>query len=247
MVSAVKCLAISDVHGNFDALREILELVRDVDLILLCGDFSSCDNVIGSLPPKRAPVLFVKGDWDRSPEPPPRKPRTYVWLERKLVSYDEAYPRYKANYERSKVELWGDWDLEKKKYKTDNWVFCSLKNVKTGSILLTHRPPARVALIFGRRDPTKLNEGAKYVGTSTISPDAGEERIRRLIIDKKPEVVVCGHVHGMAFGRLGDIPIFDVAPAERGAFAILDLENRVTELYWLKYKTNDKIVGRIEW
>jgi predicted phosphodiesterase len=63
----MKLLAVSDIHGNIDAVRRLRDRERnDFDAVVVAGDIGStaAPEILGLLASFECPVLYVFGNWD---------------------------------------------------------------------------------------------------------------------------------------------------------------------------------------
>ncbi len=206
----MRILALSDIHGNFKAVKKILERESACDVILLCGDLTTlgtAKEVVDALQQIRSravPLLAVAGNMD-SPD-----------IDAALVAGDcsingtgkkigdvgffgvSAAPLSPLH---TPYEIPEDEILLKAKRGWNE-----IKDVRR-KVFVPHAPPRKTTL-----DRTFLGS---HVGSTSI---------RAFIEQYEPDVVVCGHIHeARGIDTLGRVRMMNCGQAAKGYYGIIEI------------------------
>ncbi len=208
----MKILAVTDIHGQFSDLSPLLE--ERFELVLIAGDITN----FGSLGEAKeilreytqiAPVLFVPGNCDPT----------------SLLSVDqvgEAEMIHGRGIEIKGLRFAGLGGATISPFNTyieftEDQIKEALKGIGEVDVMISHSPP------FGVRDQalSGLNIGSKA--------------LRKFILERKPVVVVVGHIHeARGYEKLGETIIVNPGQAARGNYLYLELENKEIKRFELK-------------
>jgi Icc-related predicted phosphoesterase len=167
----VRLLAFSDVHRDLRQAARLAERARDVDVVLAAGDFASVhrglDELIDMLVVIETPTVVVPGNNE-----------TEEALREACAGWAAATVLHGEGTEVDGVPFYGlgagvpttpwDWSFD----LTEQEAAAKLAACPAGAVLVSHSPPKGC-----------LDEG--------LGSDAVLEAIR----DKRPRLVVCGHIH----------------------------------------------------
>lgn len=197
-------LAMSDIHQRIESLEKLIEKVGNepIELAIIAGDLtnygdaSDASEVLNKLPFKH--VLAVPGNMDT-------KDVLNALEERKISLHGRCASLFKYKFcgfgggliGSAGSLLFSELEIEEKLRKL----------VDANSILVTHLPPKN----------TKLDE--------TASEHIGSNAIRNIILEKKPLLHICGHVHE-ASGKikLGSTTCINVAAVKNGQAFLIELK-----------------------
>lgn len=214
----MKFLVISDIHGNIESLDKIDEEFKNVDAVLFAGDFCECFKtetskpVMDALVKKHDEIYAVLGNCDE-PEFIEELENSGINAER-VLNYTGGIAIVgsgggskftgKTPNEREEDDLIADFGiLDQKEFDGD------YSNV----ILISHNPPK-----------------AKIVDSFAPQMHAGSEKFCALIKEKKPLVVVCGHIHeGCGIEKIGETTVINPGSlGEKGTYCFLEV-NKVCD------------------
>ncbi len=192
----MKLLCFSDIHNSDTALQAILERAAGVDLVIGAGDFCTLHHglqeTIEKLGALCTPALFVPGN-NESLEELQGCCRPHAQLQ---VLHGNATVRGGFTFYGLgggiPVTPFGSWSWDFDEQQAD----ALLADCPAGAVLISHSPPQ------GCLDRT--SSGMRV----------GSVSVRRHIVEKKPLLVVCGHIHESA-GRMeacAGVPVINAGP-----------------------------------
>ncbi len=202
----VRLIAVSDAHGNVTATKRLSKEVSNVDAILFAGDITNFQgreaaiNVLEPLLNVGAPLLAVFGNCDGRDVP-------------ELLD-DLGISVHGRHINVGRVGVTGFGGSEWTPFGTP-WEFNGSELIKTllsvyvdGDVLLTHVPP------YGTNvDKTFRGE---HVGSRSL---------RRFIVEKKPPLLVCGHIHeARGVDELKGTIVVNPGPLMRGYYAFIQAD-----------------------
>jgi len=217
MPTALKILALTDIHDKVSSLTSILDSVlkaKQIDLITVSGDVSNfgggedVERVLRLIEKTGVPFCYVLGNCD------PIEFRNGVnvsgkCLESKcdtfsginIIGSGGATPTpFGTPFEVSEDEIVGN-------------VARSVSECCGGGctgpvMLLIHNPPR-----------------GEVVDRLRTGLHAGSKKLRDLILHSSPLLVQCGHVHeAPGVERIGRSVVFNPGPAFRGGYALVEIE-----------------------
>lgn len=199
----MKLLIFSDLHGDMDACREVIEKSKAADVVIGAGDFAlfrqNLMPAIQALSVIDIPALLVFGNHE-SPEELARAIdgwKTAILLHGTATHIREV-PFFGIGG-ATPVTPFGNWSVD---VSEDNAAGL-LKQAPAHTVLITHSPP------YGHLDAA----GGRHLGSRSILS---------CIKTVQPRLAVCGHIHE-SFGRqvlIGTTPVIN--PGPRGM--LVDLE-----------------------
>jgi Icc-related predicted phosphoesterase len=180
----MKFLAISDIHGSKKSLKELKEKSKQVDIVLLAGDFTVFENDIHQILKKinswKRKTFLIQGNHE-TPEVVEAVSAKYPYLiyldERYYIIDNYLFIGIEGNGFTKKDEYFEEVSKEflpiikehRKEFGTEAKI-----------ILMTHAPPYN----------TKCDVVA--------GEHAGNNSIRKFISKSQPDLCVCGHIHESA-------------------------------------------------
>jgi Icc-related predicted phosphoesterase len=192
----MKLLLFSDIHSDFTGAAKLAELSLEADVVLGAGDFClarrGLDEIIAALSAIPKPTVLVPGNAESHEE-----------LVRACRSWPNAHVLHGNQTTLDDVTFYGigggipitpfgAWSYD----FSENQAKKLLKDLQTGSVLISHSPPKGV------------------LDMSSDGRSLGSEAVREIIGIKKPRLVVCGHIHGSAgrIARLGPTDVINAGP-----------------------------------
>lgn len=224
----MKILAISDIHGYVDLLRNVLEREIDVEIIIFSGDIAPY-----RLPQKTLNYLLkaidiakmykinffisVPGNIDI--------PNHYGEIQDKIyVNIHNSYKLYKdyifLGFGGSPItpfatsfELSDD-VMEKNLMQLYNMVK-TIESKDHRYIVVTHSPP------YGTKCDIAYN-----------GINIGSKAVRKIIDLMKPMLIICGHVHeSRCVDKIGDTVIVNPGPLFKGFYTIININDRDIKVF----------------
>ncbi len=192
----MKLLLFSDVHCSADHCNELVRKSTSADIVIGAGDFGiireGLETTIKMLQPIQKPTILVPGNSESLEE-----------LEKACRNWESANVLHGSGVELSGIKFYGvgggipitpfgDWsyDFNEKEARK------LLLDCPSSSVLVTHSPP----------------KGA--VDISSSGQRFGSQAILETIVEKKPLLCVCGHIHESS-GRsekIGETPVVNAGP-----------------------------------
>jgi Icc-related predicted phosphoesterase len=192
----MKLLLFSDIHSDFTGASRLVELSRKADMVIGAGDFCvarrGLDEIIAALSVIKKPTLLVAGNAESHEE-----------LIQACRSWPKAHVLHGSQTTLNDVTFYGigggipitpfgawSWDFSEDEAKK------LLQNLQPGAVLISHSPPKGI------------------LDMSSDGRSLGSEALREIIGIKKPNLVVCGHIHGSAgqTARLGSTDVINAGP-----------------------------------
>jgi Icc-related predicted phosphoesterase len=206
----MRIVALTDVHGDrrrAEALSRILSR-EDFDLLLIAGDITNFSNaesarrVLQPLLELGVPALAVHGNFDGRDVP--------ALLNELGIGLHDRREEVKGvgftGIGGSNITPFNTiWEL------TEGEIRAILdRNYLPGDVILSHVPP--------RNTRTDLTRSGLHVGSFAI---------REFIEERKPPLVVVGHIHeARAVDGIGGTVVVNPGPLFRGHYAVIDFEER---------------------
>lgn len=190
----MKILAVVDSHGSRKAMQEIKKKAKEADIIVCCGDITVFGieqaRIVKEWDKFGKEVLMLHGNHE-------------LESELKAQCNDSEHIRFmhRALLRRGKIVFvgYGGGGFAIRDEKFERWSKIVGKRIKKGEkiVLLLHGPP------YG----TKVDELTK--GTY-----CGNKSYTEWIRNKKPELVVCGHIHEnfLRKGKIGKSSVVNPGP-----------------------------------
>ncbi|HQI90180.1 MAG TPA: metallophosphoesterase [Methanotrichaceae archaeon] len=220
----MRILALADLHDRWERLEGLSGI--EADLLALCGDIhngsdaSAARPILDALSRLSMPCLAVPGNMDQPQLVEGIWPGNGLQLVHRCCALigEAAFYGMGGMVPRDRSRV-GD---PNRYYHTDEDVFqtlCSLDSAAAVSrwrVVLAHQPPRGV-------------QDRLYNGE-----ESGSVGLLRFILDRKPALVLCGHIHeDRGACRLGKTCVVNVGEFRRGHFALVDLGDRGISVEWL--------------
>lgn len=192
----MKLLLFSDVHCNEKQCESLVDKSQDVDVVVGAGDFANfrkgLDLTTAILKQIRKPTLLVPGNSE-----------SYEELKAECKDWQEATVLHGRGCRINNIDFYGvgggipvtpfgDWSYD----FNEQTAKAFLSGCPAGAVLITHSPP------HGVLDRAWYG---KHLGSTSI---------RETVLEKKPVLVVCGHIHECS-GRktkLGSSVVINAGP-----------------------------------
>ena len=193
-------LLFSDLHRDQDACTSLIQRAHDADVLLGAGDFCTMrrglDEVIDALSVIETPTILVPGNAESADE-----------LRAACASWSAAHVLHGETCTVEGLDVagigggipitpFGDWSYDLSESEAEELMADLSLPGTPGGVLVSHSPPKGVV----DRDSS---------GTSL-----GSTAIRAAIDRLKPNLVVCGHIHGSWEQRdtIGDTEVINAGP-----------------------------------
>jgi Icc-related predicted phosphoesterase len=192
----MKLLVFSDLHNDFRTASKLVELSNAVDVVVGAGDFCvarrGLDEIIASLSAIAKPTVLVPGNSESEEE-----------LLQACQSWETARVLHGSRETIAEtiffgigggipITPFGSWSYD----FSEDEAYDLLRDCPPGGVLISHSPP---------------------MGVLDLSSDGrrlGSQAVREAILIKKPNLVVCGHIHGSAgqIDRIGETTVINAGP-----------------------------------
>ena len=192
----MKLLVFSDLHNDFRTASKLVELSNTVDVVVGAGDFCvarrGLDEIIVPLSAITKPTVLVPGNSESKEE-----------LLQACQSWKNACVLHGTRVTIAETTFFGigggipitpfgSWSYD---FYEDE-AYDLLRDCPSGGVLISHSPP---------------------MGVLDLSSDGrrlGSQAVRETILIKKPNLVVCGHIHGSAgqIDRIGETTVINAGP-----------------------------------
>ena len=174
----MKLLLFSDLHSDFRTAERLVALSKDVDIVVGAGDFCNIrrglQQIINALTSIKKPSVLVPGNSESDDE-----------LSKACNSWKNAHVLHgrRANIDGITffgigggipVTPFGAWSYD----FTEDEALELLRDCPSGCVLVSHSPPKGI------------------LDLSSDGKKLGSEAVRQTVENKKPGLVVCGHIHG---------------------------------------------------
>lgn len=192
----MKLLLFSDLHCDAAAARRMVELSRDVDVVVGAGDFAimrrGIEKTIDVLRAIDRPTVLVPGNGESEEE-----------LRAACRGWRQAHVLHGSGVSLEGVDFYGlgggvpvtpfgSWSFDFSEEQAEEL----LAGCPKGGVLVSHSPP----------------EGAADV--SSRGENLGSVAVRRAVETKQTELVVCGHIHDSAgqTAKIGETIVVNAGP-----------------------------------
>lgn len=201
----MKLLLFSDLHTDIAAAKRLVEVARDVDVVVGAGDFANarqnvfaCISVLSAI---KLPAVLVPGNNE-----------SYEELSAACVGWPSAKVLHGAGVVVREVPFFGigggvpvtpfgNWSYDFSEAEAERM----LRDCPSKAVLVSHSPPKGVA------------------DRSSAGQSLGSTAVLDVINRRQPRLVVCGHIHASAGEcvKVGTTMVINAGP--RGI--LLDLPN----------------------
>lgn len=192
----MRLLLFSDVHCRAAHCRALVAAAEDVDLVIGAGDLATVrtglERTVAMLSRIQRPTVLVPGN-NESHEELVQACRDWPLAEVLHGSGTELLGRQFYGVGGGiPITPFGSWSYDIDEAEAEQL----LAACPNDAVLVTHSPPAGV------------------VDVSSSGHSLGSRAIRRIILERKPALCVCGHIHGSGgqFDRLGETPVVNAGP-----------------------------------
>jgi Icc-related predicted phosphoesterase len=192
----MKLLVFSDLHNDFRTASKLVELSNTVDVVVGAGDFcvarQGLDEIIAPLTAITKPTVLVPGNSESNEE-----------LLQACRAWESARVLHGSRVTITEIPFFGigggipitpfgSWSYD----FSEDEAYDLLRDCPSGGVLVSHSPPAGV------------------LDVSSDGRSIGSQAVRETIRIKKPNLVVCGHIHGSAgqIDRIGETTVINAGP-----------------------------------
>ena len=192
----MKLLVFSDLHNDFHTAAKLVELSNAVDVVVGAGDFcvarQGLDEIIAVLSAITKPTVVVPGNSESDEE-----------LLQACRSWKSARVLHGRRVTIAEISFYGigggipitpfgAWSYD----FSEDEAYDLLRDCPTGGVLASHSPPWGV------------------LDVSSNGRNIGSQAVRKTILTKKPNLVVCGHIHGSAgqIDRIAETSVINAGP-----------------------------------
>jgi len=208
----LKILALSDVHGDRDRLRRIVETASDVDVIAFCGDAApysdprAVDYLFDELERTGIKSFVVPGNMD--------DPQAYYRRHSDVV--EVIHGKVASFHGYAFIGVGGS-------TPTPFRTIFELSEEHIANLLNSLWPKA------AKQGPVIVISHAPPYGTSCDLAHgrvhAGSKSLRKFIEEKIPLLCICGHIHeSRAIDRIAATTIVNPGPVKQGFYALIYIE-----------------------
>ncbi len=192
----MKLLVFSDLHNDLRTASKLVELSNTVDVVVGGGDFCvarrGLNEIIAPLSVITKPTVLVPGNSESNEE-----------LLQACRSWKSTHVLHGSRTTIAGITFFGigggipitpfgSWSYD----FSEDEAYDLLRDCPSGDVLVSHSPPAGV------------------LDLSSDGRSLGSQAVRETILVKKPNLVVCGHIHGSAgqIDRIGETTVINAGP-----------------------------------
>lgn len=212
----MKILVTSDFHGSLEAARKTALKAQNsnAEVLIVCGDVThfgsieDAEEVLSTLTAIQKPVFFLPGNCDPS-ELTQTKIGEAVCIHSRCENHGDITV---LGVGGGPISHFGT-PFEMTEKEVTHVLNQGLKNcfLKRWFILVSHSPP--------RNTRVDLAYNGEHVGSASL---------RNFIEDKKPHIVLCGHIHeAKGIDYIGDTIIVNPGPARQGNCAVVNFNKKI--------------------
>ena len=192
----MKLLVFSDLHNDFRTAAKLVELSNTVDVVVGAGDFCTVrrglKKIIAPLSAITKPTVLVPGNSETDEE---LLEACQSWKSARVLHGRQvtiAETSFFGIGGGIPITPFGSWSYD----FTEAEATDLLRDCPSGGVLVSHSPPAGI------------------LDASSDGRSLGSQAIRKAILMNKPNLVVCGHIHGSAgqIDRIGDTIVINAGP-----------------------------------
>jgi len=193
----MKLLLFSDLHSDYKTAAKLVELSNQADAVVSAGDLCiarrGLEKIVRPLSEIKKPTVLVPGNSESAEE---LKKACRSWKSAIVLHGNQTTLDGISFYGLGggiPVTPFGSWSYD----FTEEQALTLLQDCPSGGVLVSHSPPK---------------------GSLDVSSDGrrlGSEAVRQTIESKRPDLVVCGHIHGSAgqMDRLGETTVINAGSA----------------------------------
>ena len=192
----MKLLVFSDLHSDFRMASQLVELARRVDVVVGAGDYCiarrGLSDIIKPLSRIIKPTVLVPGNSETDAE-----------LQDACDSWENVHVLHGSQVDIDGVSFYGigggipitpfgSWSYD----FTEDQALQLLRECPPGGVLVSHSPPKGIL---------DLSSDGRHLGSQAV---------RDTLEMRKPNLVVCGHIHGSAgqTDRFGQTTVINAGP-----------------------------------
>ena len=192
----MRLLLFSDIHCDRGACDRLVTAAKDVDVVIGAGDFCTMrrelDAPIGILRQIDKPTVLVPGNAESFDE---LRDACQDWPAARVLHGSQTSIDSLVFYGIGggiPVTPFGSWSYD----FTEEQATGLLAACPSECVLVSHSPPKGI------------------LDASTTGENLGSESVRAAVVEKRPQLVVCGHIHGCSgrSDRLGDCTVINAGP-----------------------------------
>lgn len=192
----MKLLVFSDLHSDFRRAAKLVQLSSDVDVVVGAGDFCNVrrglEEIIQALSTIKKPTVLVPGNSESDRE---LLNACRLWTDAHVLHGRQVAIDGVSFFGLGggiPVTPFGAWSYDFTEAEAEDL----LQDCPVGGVLVSHSPPKGI------------------LDVSSNGRRLGSEAVRATIIQKKPDLVVCGHIHGSdgQIDKLGRTTVINAGP-----------------------------------
>ena len=192
----VKLLVFSDIHDDLRAAAYLVKRSAEVDVVVGAGDYKMPRNDLGgiirALSKIEKPTVLVSGNCENTEA---LKDACRIWPNAHVLQGEQVSLENVSFFGIGggiPITPFGSWSYD----FSETEALHLLKNCPAGGVLISHSPPKGIL---------DISSGGESLGSTAV---------KESIIAKKPQLVVCGHIHASAgkIERLGSTTIINAGP-----------------------------------
>jgi Icc-related predicted phosphoesterase len=193
----MKLLLFSDIHTNKDYALNLVKMSEDADIVIGAGDYGSLrrniKKTIQWLSSINKPTILVPGNAE-----------SYEELKEACEQWPYATVLHGTGIEKLGINFFGigggipvtpfgSWSYDFSEEQAEDL----LKECPENAVLISHSPPLGI------------------LDTSSSGKHLGSETIRKIIFEKTPHLLVCGHIHesGGLCEKIGKTVVINAGPS----------------------------------
>lgn len=191
-----RLLLFSDVHSDHEACRRLVDRAPTVDIVVGAGDFCvarrGLEETISVLSAIDVPTVLVPGNSESAGE---LRAACQNWDAARVLHGEETTIQEIPFFGLGggvPVTPFGAWSYDLTEVEAESL----LTDCPEGAVLVSHSPPQGV------------------VDRDSHGQHLGSTAIRRIIEERGPRLVICGHIHGSweERGTIGRVPVVNAGP-----------------------------------
>ena len=192
----MKLLVFSDLHSDYHTTSKLIELSDTVDVVVGAGDFCiarrGLNDIIAALSAIKKPSVLVPGNSESTQE---LREACRKWINSHVLHGSQTTIDGITFFGIGggiPITPFGAWSYDFSEEEAYNL----LRDCPPGGVLISHSPP---------RGSLDVSSGGKNLGSRAV---------RETVNIKKPQLVVCGHIHGSAgqIDRIGKTTVINAGP-----------------------------------
>ena len=192
----MRLLLFSDLHGDHAAARRLVEAAREVDVVVGAGDYAvmrqGLPQIVRTLSAIERPAVLVCGNAE---SPDDLRAAVSSWPAARVLHGEQTVLQDVVFFGLGgavPVTPFGSWSVD----LTEEEAGRLLDPCPPQAVLVVHSPP---------KCTVDLSADGKHLGS---------EMIRKVVEEKMPRLVVCGHIHAawQQTAWIGRTPVVNAGP-----------------------------------